>query len=97
MIRFVIYEMVYTKRRVCANKRSGLTPRQRNRTQKHESSPKTSEAGIEVKALKQRSIDKQIVSHQIGVATRQHELAIENYLPNRTYQLVFFFSLKKIQ
>jgi hypothetical protein len=48
--------------------------------QKNESSLKTLDAGIEVKVSKQRSSDKKIVSHQIGVATHQHELAIENYL-----------------
>ena len=41
---------------------------------------------------KQRRSDTQIVSHQIGDATCQHELAIENYLPNRIYKLVCFFS-----
>ena len=41
---------------------------------------------------KQRSSDKNIVSHQIGVGTRDHELAIENNLQKRGYQLVCFFS-----
>ncbi len=40
---------------------------------------------------KQRSSDKNIVSHQIGVGTRDHELAIENNLQKRGYQLVCFF------
>ena len=41
---------------------------------------------------KQRSSDKNIVSHQIGFGTRDHELAIENNLQKRRYQLVCFFS-----
>ena len=53
--------------------------------------------GIEVGVSKQRRSDIQIVSHQIGDATHQHELAIENY---RTYQKghtngMFFFEFEK--
>ncbi len=74
-----------------------MTPPQRNRTKKLESSLKTSEAGIEVKVSKQRSSDKQIVSHQIGVTTRQHELAIENYLKKKGITISMFFLVTKKQ
>ena len=84
--------MIYTKKKGACK---WFTPPQRNRTKKQEGSHKTSEAGIEVEVSKQKSCDKQIVSHQIGVVMREHELAIENYLQNREYHLVCFFTSYK--
>ena len=49
----------------------------------------------EVEVSKQRRSDIKIVSHQSGDATCQHKLVIENYLPNRTKQMVGFFSSLK--
>jgi hypothetical protein len=86
--------MKYTKKKGACK---WLTPPQKNRTKKQEGSHKTSEAGIEVEVPKQKSCNKQIVSHQIGVVTREHELAIENYLQNREYHLVCFFTSYKKQ
>ncbi len=57
--------------------------------------PKTSEPCIEVNVSKQRSNNINIVSHQIGVGTRKHELAIENNLQKRAYQLVCLYSSYK--
>jgi len=46
--------------------------------------------------LKQRSSDKNIVSHQIGVGMHEHELAIENNLQKGdTNWYVFFFELQR--
>ncbi len=84
--------MKYTKKKGACK---WLTPPQQNRTNNQEGSHKTSEAGIEVEVSKQKSCDKQIVSHQIGVVRREHELAIENYLQNRAYHLVCFFTSYK--
>ena len=86
--------MKYTKKKSACK---WLTPPQRNRTKKQEGSHKTLEAGIEVEVSKQKSCDKQIVSHQIGVVTREHELAIGNYLQNREYHLVCFLQVTKKQ
>ena len=72
--------MKYTKKKGACK---WLTPPQQNRTNNQEGSHNTLEAGIEVEVSKQKSCDKQIVSHQIGVVRREHELAIENYLQNR--------------
>jgi hypothetical protein len=91
MIRFVMYDIVRIKRRVCANKRSGLTPRQRNRTKNMKVPSKLRNQALKLKCRNKGVSDKQIVSHQIGVATRRRKLVIENYLQKREYQLVCFF------
>jgi hypothetical protein len=57
--------------------------------------------GIEVGVSKQRRSDIQIMSNQIGDATRQHELAIENYrivwyLPKGTYQWYVYLEKPKV-
>ena len=46
----------------------------------------------DAECVETKSSDKNIVSHQIGVGTRGHELAIEINLQKRGYQLVCFFS-----
>jgi hypothetical protein len=43
---------------------------------------------------KQKSSDKNIVSHQIGVETREHELAIENNLQKGDTNWYVFFSYR---
>ena len=46
----------------------------------------------DAECVETKSSDKNIVSHQIGVGTRGHELAIEINLQKSGYQLVCFFS-----
>jgi hypothetical protein len=46
----------------------------------------------DAECVETKSSDKNIVSHQIGVGTRGHELAIEINLQKRGYQWVCFFS-----